>query len=168
MNKKEARDASIQARFLLRNDSFDGADIFVEVYADRIEVINPGSLPKGLTLADLGHMSIRRNPLITDLFHRINFIEKAGTGICRVRDRARAQDCPEPEFGIDRFFTITFRPNPEVRAVSGDGWAIRNVAGKAPQVTPPPSHPPSNPSSHPSSAPQVTPKFLGKRHPKFG
>ncbi len=102
------------------------------MYADRIEVISPGSLPKGLTLADLGRMSIRRNPLIADLLHRIGFIEKAGTGIRRIRDGARAQDCPEPEFGVDRFVTVTFRPNPEVREMSGDGQVLPEVA---PQLT---------------------------------
>ena len=93
----------------------------MEIYTDRIEVSSPGGLPKGLTLADLGHRSIRRNPLISDLLHRIGFIEKAGTGIRRIRDEARELDCPEPEFDAGSFVTVTFRPNPEVRAeVTGE------------------------------------------------
>jgi len=51
-----------------------------------------------MTLADLGHKSVRRNALITDLLHRIDFIEKAGTGIKRIRDEVRGQGCSEPEF----------------------------------------------------------------------
>ena len=102
---------------------FDGANVFVEVYTDRIEVSSPGGLPKGLTLADLGHRSIRRNALIADLLHRIGFIEKAGTGIRRIRDEARESNCPEPEFEAGRFMTVTFRPNPEVRAEGDDGSA---------------------------------------------
>ena len=58
----------------------EGANVFVEIYTDRIEVVSPGGLPKGMTLADLGHKSVRRNALIADLLHRIDFIEKAGTG----------------------------------------------------------------------------------------
>ena len=46
---------------------FDGANVFVEIYTDRIEVSSPGSLPKGLTLADLGRKSVRRNALVSDL-----------------------------------------------------------------------------------------------------
>ncbi len=53
----------------------EGANVFVELYTDRIEVISPGGLPKGMTLADLGRKSIRRNALIADLLHRIEFIE---------------------------------------------------------------------------------------------
>ena len=95
---------------------FDGANVFVEIYTDRIEVVSPGSLPKGVTLADLGRKSVRRNALVSDLLHRIDFVEKAGTGIRRIRDEARAQDCPEPQFEANSFVTVTFRPNPEVRA----------------------------------------------------
>ena len=125
---KAVREAITNA-VMHRDWFFDGANVFVELYADRIEVISPGSLPKGLTLADLGRKSIRRNPLIADLLHRIDFIEKAGTGIRRIRDGAREQDCPEPEFEADRFVTVTFRPNPVVREVSGDDRIT-------PQVTP--------------------------------
>jgi len=94
----------------------EGANVFVEIYTDRIEVSNPGGLPKGMLPSDLGHKSVRRNPLIADLLHRIEFIEKAGTGIKRMRDEARAQGCPEPTFEATGFFTTTFLPNPAVRA----------------------------------------------------
>ena len=113
---------------------FEGANVFVEIYTDRIEVSSPGGLPKGLTLADLGHRSIRRNPLISDLLHRIGFIEKAGTGIRRIRDEARELDCPEPEFDAGSFVTVTFRPNPEVRAeVTGE--VTEEVTGEVARET---------------------------------
>ena len=132
----EAVREAITNAVMHRDWFFDGANVFVELYADRIEVISPGSLPKGLTLADLGHKSIRRNPLIADLLHRIDFIEKAGTGIRRIRDGAREQECPEPEFEADRFVTVTFRPNPEVREVYGDDRITPQVTSKvAGQVT---------------------------------
>jgi ATP-dependent DNA helicase RecG len=94
----------------------EGANVFVEVYTDRIEVVSPGGLPKGMTLADLGRKSVRRNVLIADLLHRIDFIEKAGTGIKRIREEVREQGCPEPVFENNGFFTAIFRPNPEVLA----------------------------------------------------
>ena len=94
----------------------DGANVFVEIYTDRIEVVSPGSLPWGMSLADLGNKSVRRNALVADLLHRIDFIEKAGTGIRRIRNETRAQGCPDPEFEDNGFFTTTFRPNPEVWA----------------------------------------------------
>jgi len=87
-----------------------GANVFVEIYSNRIEVSSPGGLPKGMTLADLGRKSVRRNTLIADLLHRIGFIEKAGTGIRRIRDEARAGGYPEPQFTETGFLTATFFP----------------------------------------------------------
>jgi ATP-dependent DNA helicase RecG len=77
--------------------------------------------------ADLGHKSVRRNALIADLLHRISFIEKAGTGIRRMRDTARSQGCPEPAFSENSFFTAVFFPDPEVRA---------QLASETPEVIP--------------------------------
>ena len=61
--------------------------------------------------AYLGHKSVRRNPLIADLYHRIGFIEKAGTGIQRMIEETRKFGYPEPEFKMDEFFTVTFTPS---------------------------------------------------------
>ena len=66
----EAVREAITNAVMHRDWFFDGANVFVELYADRIEVISPGSLPMDLTLVDLGRKSIRRNPLIADLLHR--------------------------------------------------------------------------------------------------
>ncbi len=115
-----------------------GANVFVETCTDRIEVISPGGLPKGLTLAELGRKSVRRNALIADLLHRIGFVEKAGMGIRRIRDEAREQDCPMPEFEANTFTTVIFRPNPDVCAGTGE-YSLDEVTGEvtgevAPQV----------------------------------
>lgn len=96
---------------VMHRDYFEaGANVFVEVYADRIEISNPGGLPKGLDAASLGTKSIRRNPIIADLLHRIGYIEKAGTGIRRMQDEARDHGAPEPTFNADTFFTAVFYP----------------------------------------------------------
>jgi ATP-dependent DNA helicase RecG len=140
---KALREAITNA--VMHRDWFmDGANVFVEIYTDRIEVSSPGGLPKGMTLSDLGRKSIRRNALIADLLHRITFIEKAGTGIKRIRDEAREQGCPEPVFEENGFVTATFYPNPEVKTQAGTRWeastaqvphkhpaSTNDVAGKA-------------------------------------
>jgi len=112
---KALREAVTNA--VMHRDWFmEGANVFVEIYTDRIEISSPGGLPKGMKLSDLGRKSIRRNALIADLLHRITFIEKAGTGIKRMRDEAHDQRCPAPIFEDNGFFTAIFHPNPEVRA----------------------------------------------------
>jgi ATP-dependent DNA helicase RecG len=113
---------------VMHRDYFEtGANVFVEIYDDRIEISNPGGLPKGLSKEELGTRSVRRNPLIADLLHRIAFIEKAGTGIRRMIEDARKHKCPEPKFKVNGFFTATFWPNVEI---------TRKIT---PQVTPPKS-----------------------------
>jgi len=100
---------------VMHRDYFEvGANVFVEIYADRVEISNPGGLPKGLTREELGTRSVRRNPLIADLLHRIALIEKAGTGIRRMIEDAKKHKCPEPKFKVDGFFTTTFWPNVEI------------------------------------------------------
>jgi len=112
---KALREAITNA--VMHRDWFmDGANVFVEIYTDRIEISSPGGLPKGMKFADLGRKSIRRNALIADLLHRITFIEKAGTGIRRMREEAHDQHCPAPIFENNGFFTAIFYPNPVVRA----------------------------------------------------
>jgi ATP-dependent DNA helicase RecG len=107
---------------IMHRDYFEvGANVFVEIYADHIEISNPGGLPKGLTRAELGTRSVRRNPLIADLLHRIAFIEKAGTGIRRMREEARQHKCPAPRFAANGFFTATFWPTREgVHQITGE------------------------------------------------
>lgn len=114
---KALREAVTNA--VMHRDWFiEGANVFIEIYDDRIEVVSPGGLPKGMTLADLGTKSVRRNALIADLLHRIDFIEKAGTGIKRIRDEAHDGGYPEPVWESNGFTTAIFRPNPGVRAAA--------------------------------------------------
>ena len=55
----------------------------VAIYKDRVEIRNPGGLYGGITIEDLrkGHISKRRNPLIADLFRRIEMVEAWGRGM---------------------------------------------------------------------------------------
>jgi ATP-dependent DNA helicase RecG len=100
---------------VMHRDYFEtGANVFVEIYDDRIEISNPGGLPRGLNREELGTRSVRRNPLIADLLHRVALIEKAGTGIRRMIEDARKHKCPEPKFKVNGFFTATFWPNAEI------------------------------------------------------
>ncbi len=131
------------------------ANVFVEIYTERVEVVSPGGLPRGMTLADLGTKSVRRNALIADLLHRIDFIEKAGTGIRRIREEARLGGYPEPVFEANGFTTAIFRPGPEVRAAAN----VRSTAQRTRQVTP------QVPGKYPTSTRQVLTALAKAREP---
>jgi ATP-dependent DNA helicase RecG len=62
-----------------------GAPIRVAVFADRIEVENPGILPFGLTIEDIRRgVSRLRNRVIGRVFHELGLIEQWGSGIQRM------------------------------------------------------------------------------------
>jgi len=76
------REAIINA--VAHRDYYDfNADIAVEKLSDRIFINNPG----GITFPDseFGVMSYPRNRLIADILSRTSYMEKAGTGIKRMR-----------------------------------------------------------------------------------
>lgn len=75
------REAIINA--FCHRDYRDPDYVQVAVYKDRVEIRNPGGLFGGITIADLrkGHISKRRNPLIADLFRRIEMVEAWGRGM---------------------------------------------------------------------------------------
>lgn len=52
---------------------------------------------------------VSRNPIISALFHRANYIEKMGTGIYRIREALKEAGNPVPEFDCDQFFTLIFK-----------------------------------------------------------
>lgn len=90
--------------------------------------------PSGFLAPELDTCSVRLNPLLAELLQRISFIEKAGTGIRRIRDESRAQGCPEQTFEVSGFFTAIFPPNPEVRAqaeAQESGQATQQVGTKS-------------------------------------
>ena len=81
----------------------------IEVYDDRIEITNSGGLPHGLSDADFGRISVRRNVLIADLFYRMDKVERAGTGIHRMNDAMIRAGLQVPEIKYASFFTIILR-----------------------------------------------------------
>ena len=85
---------------LAHRDYFSNAEIQLSIYNDRIEVWNPGALPKPLTPQDLKgkHKSIPRNKLLADRLFLIKFIEQWGKGTNRIIEEMKQSNLPEPEF----------------------------------------------------------------------
>ena len=61
-----------------------GSEIHVDMYDDRIEIWSPGGMFDGRLVQDCDVKTIgsfRRNPIIADLFHRMRFMERRGSGL---------------------------------------------------------------------------------------
>lgn len=49
-------------------------DIFLNLYPDRLEVVNPGHLPLGVTPQNLLHTMVRRNEHLARIFHDLKLM----------------------------------------------------------------------------------------------
>jgi len=108
------REAVVNA-LMHRDYGFRGTQISVEIFGDRVEIVNPGGLPFGVSSKNFGRISIRRNQIIADLFFRLHKCERAGSGIRRMRKALSSAGLAGPRFEPDEhFFRIIFdRPGRE-------------------------------------------------------
>ena len=118
---------------LHREYSMEGRSIFVRIFDDHIEVDSPG-IPLGLDLNDVaaGRSKIR-NESIASVFKAIGFIEKYGTGICRMLELCDEYGVKAPEFIeykdnlIVKFFRPTYSAND-----SGNSEIEHTISGLEP------------------------------------
>ena len=77
------------------------ASIKISMYPDKIEISSPGGLPAGLSKDEYlnGQISLLRNPIIGNVFFRLKYIEKFGTGIMRI-NYAYKNILVKPEYRI--------------------------------------------------------------------
>ena len=114
----------------------------VAIYEDRIEIINPGYLPPGVTPKTLfrPHRSRPWNPHIAQVFFRAGIIETWGRGTIKMRDLSLAAGCPAPGIEVsDDYVLVRFRP-PEGR-----------------------THGPGEPESQPESRPESQPESIQEK-----
>ena len=78
-------------------------DIFLNLHPDRLEVVNPGRLPLGVTPRNILHASRRRNEGLARVFHDLGLMEREGSGFDLMYDRLLSQGrpAPVPEEGAD-------------------------------------------------------------------
>ncbi len=75
------------------------SNIKISMYEDKIEIASPGSLPYGLSKEEYlnGQVSNFRNPKISNVFFRLKYIEKFGTGVSRIINSYK-DEIKKPEF----------------------------------------------------------------------
>ena len=80
-------------------------DIFLNLHPDRLEVVNPGLLPLGVTPQNLLHTTVRRNEHLAKIFHDLKLMEREGSGYDKMYEvlLSQGKPVPEPMEGPDRF-----------------------------------------------------------------
>lgn len=98
---------------IAHRDYFSNASVEVRLFADRLEVWNPGALPGTLTLESLrhAHPSIPQNPLLAESLYLTRYIERVGSGTQTMIRLCLEAGLPEPDFKlkVGSFVTTLWR-----------------------------------------------------------
>jgi predicted HTH transcriptional regulator len=116
------REAIVNA--VAHRDYTSNGSVQVMLFADRLEIWNPGSLPASLTLEMLRHPhgSVPGNPLVAESLYLAKYIERMGTGTRDMIIRCQEAGLPEPQFALTDGFVITLgrRPQGALEAVTAE------------------------------------------------
>jgi len=110
-------------------DYTSNGSVQVMLFADRLEVWNPGALPPSLTLEKLRHPhgSVPFNPQLAEPLYLTKYIERMGTGTGDMIRRCREVGLPEPRLTVsDGFVTTIWRKAGQVTG-QVDPWVMRVV-----------------------------------------
>ncbi|MDP3103839.1 MAG: putative DNA binding domain-containing protein [Candidatus Methanoperedens sp.] len=88
-----------------------GHNNILKFFPDRIRIENYWQEPHNFIL---GETVFRRNHIIADLFARIHFGEKMGSGLERIKEICNKENAPFPEIKFnENYFYVTFRQSEE-------------------------------------------------------
>jgi ATP-dependent DNA helicase RecG len=127
----EATHEALVNALVHRDYMIKGSEIHVDMYDDRIEIVSPGGMPDGKRIQDLNLddvPSIRRNPVICDIFTRLKLMERRGSGLRKIID-AYPADFPPSFRSTEQSFIVTL-PNlnyGKVFTPSGDDIGVVGV-----------------------------------------
>ena len=109
--KEAIREIIVNA--VVHRDYDSNASVQIDVFADRVEIMNPGGLPDELTVDDLvkEHLSVPVNPFLARPFYLAGYINQLGYGTRNVVKWCRKAGLPDPKFdpAENRFRVIIWR-----------------------------------------------------------
>lgn len=95
----------------------NGSEVHIDIFDDRLVIYSPGGMPDGTKIQerDIDNIpSTRRNPVLADIFGRLGYMERQGSGLNKIREAyenaVNYQEGMEPEFYSDRAaFMVTLK-----------------------------------------------------------
>lgn len=64
-----------------------GSEVHIDMFDDRIEIYSPGGMMDGTMVQNLDVMNVpsrRRNPIIADIFNRLQYMDRRGSGFKKI------------------------------------------------------------------------------------
>jgi ATP-dependent DNA helicase RecG len=104
-----------------RDYNLQGDNIHLNIYANRLEISSPGTLPGPVTLKNLLEARFARNAIISQVLSDLGYVERLGYGLDRVVDVTRNAGLLPPQFEeIAGTFRVTlFASLPETNTITG-------------------------------------------------
>ena len=78
---------SLVNAFIHRDYTISGSEVHVDIFDDRMEIMSPGGMPDGSLVQDLDVMNVpsdRRNGILADVFDRLDYMEREGSGFKKI------------------------------------------------------------------------------------
>ena len=78
-----------------RDYSVIGSEVHVDIYDDRLEIYSPGGMYDGTFVQDLNPLNVsskRRNPIIADVFARMDLMERRGSGLRKIIEAYESEE----------------------------------------------------------------------------
>ena len=64
-----------------------GSEVHIDMYDDRLEIYSPGGMVGGISIEDVDILNVpskRRNPILADIFGRLKYMERRGSGFKKI------------------------------------------------------------------------------------
>ena len=130
----------------------NGSEVHIDIYDDRMEIYSPGGMPDGSVIQERDPLSVpstRRNPVLADVFNRLGYMERKGSGFEKIISGYEFQvnysKEKKPFFLSDRYQFTVIMPNLnygveniDISDVKSDVnlWnQIKKAIGENPKVT---------------------------------
>ena len=96
----------------------NGSEVHIDIYDDRMEIYSPGGMPDGSMIQDRDPLTVpstRRNPVLADVFNRLGYMERKGSGFGKIISGYEFQinynESKRPSFLSDRYQFTVVMPN---------------------------------------------------------
>lgn len=109
----------------------NGSEVHIDIYDDRMEIYSPGGMPDGSVIQDRDPTTVpstRRNPVIADVFNRLGYMERKGSGFAKILDNYAFQinytEEKKPYFRSDRYQFTVIMPNLNYNVTQDDVYTL--------------------------------------------
>ena len=126
--EKAYREAIINS--IIHRDYFENGEIAIEKLKNQIVINNPGGLLSSFPKGQFGTLSYPRNRLLVDLLSRTNLMERAGTGIKRIRDACALNKNKVEIKPLETYFFVEIYPSEDYAKLDKIGEKVGEKVGE--------------------------------------